>query len=31
MATNWVLSRRKYDLGAEADAVVDLFINGIGK
>ena len=29
MATNWVLSRRKYDLGAEADAVVDLFINGV--
>lgn len=30
MATNWVLSRRKYDLRAEADAVVDLFINGVG-
>ncbi len=29
MATNWVLSRRKYDLQAEADAVVDLFINGV--
>jgi TetR/AcrR family fatty acid metabolism transcriptional regulator len=29
MATNWVLSRRKYDLKAEADAVVDLFINGV--
>ena len=29
MATNWVLSRRRYDLGAEADAVVDLFINGV--
>ena len=29
MATNWVLSRRKYDLPAEADAVVDLFINGV--
>jgi TetR/AcrR family fatty acid metabolism transcriptional regulator len=29
MATNWVLSRRKYDLTAEADAVVDLFINGV--
>jgi TetR/AcrR family transcriptional regulator, fatty acid metabolism regulator protein len=28
-ATNWVLSRRKYDLSAEADAVVDLFINGV--
>ncbi|MFA5910090.1 MAG: TetR/AcrR family transcriptional regulator [Vicinamibacterales bacterium] len=31
MATNWMLSRRKYDLSAEADAVVDLFINGIGR
>ena len=29
MATNWVLSRRKYDLRAEADAVVDLFIHGV--
>ena len=29
MATNWVLSRRKYDLNAEADVVVDLFINGV--
>jgi len=29
MATNWVLSRRKYDLRVEADAVVDLFINGV--
>ena len=29
MATNWVLSRRKYDLSAEAEAVVDLFINGV--
>jgi TetR/AcrR family fatty acid metabolism transcriptional regulator len=29
MATNWVLSRRKYHLSAEADAVVDLFINGV--
>jgi len=31
MATNWMLSRRKYDLAAEADAVVDLLINGIGR
>ena len=29
MATNWVLSHRKYDLSVEADAVVDLFINGV--
>jgi TetR/AcrR family transcriptional regulator, fatty acid metabolism regulator protein len=31
MATNWMLSRRKYDLTAEADAVVDLFIHGVGR
>ena len=31
MATNWILSRRKYDLSAESDAVVDLFINGVGR
>ena len=30
MATNWMLSRRKYSLDGEADAVVDLFINGLG-
>ena len=30
MATNWVLSRRRYSLIAEADAVVDLFISGVG-
>lgn len=29
MATNWVLSRRKYDLSAEADAVADFFFNGV--
>jgi len=29
MATNWVLSRRKYDLNGEADAVVNLFIHGV--
>src|SRR6478672_2481898 len=28
MATNWILSRRRYSLEAEADTVVDLFING---
>ena len=28
MATNWILSRRRYSLEAEADAVVDFFING---
>ena len=30
MATNWVLSRRRYALAADADAIVDLFVNGIG-
>ncbi|MEW6322418.1 MAG: TetR/AcrR family transcriptional regulator [Acidobacteriota bacterium] len=29
MATNWILSRRRYALVNEADAVVDLFVNGI--
>jgi TetR/AcrR family fatty acid metabolism transcriptional regulator len=29
MATNWVLSRRKYSLGSEADAIVDLFVGGL--
>jgi TetR/AcrR family fatty acid metabolism transcriptional regulator len=28
MATNWILSRRRYSLEAEADGVVDFFING---
>jgi TetR/AcrR family fatty acid metabolism transcriptional regulator len=30
MATNWVLSKRRYSLVAEADAVVDLFVGGVG-
>lgn len=30
MATNWVLSKRRYSLIAEADAVVDLFVGGVG-
>jgi TetR/AcrR family fatty acid metabolism transcriptional regulator len=30
MATNWVLSRRRYSLPAEAEAVVDLFVGGMG-
>jgi len=29
MATNWILSRRRYDLASEADAVVNLFVNGL--
>src|SRR3954453_3335824 len=28
MATNWILSRRRYSLEADADTVVDLFIDG---
>jgi len=28
MATNWILSRRRYSLEADADPVVDLFLNG---
>jgi TetR/AcrR family fatty acid metabolism transcriptional regulator len=30
MATNWILSKRKYSLVAEADAIVDLFVRGVG-
>ena len=30
MATNWILSKRRYSLGGEADAIVDLFVRGIG-
>jgi TetR/AcrR family fatty acid metabolism transcriptional regulator len=30
MATNWILSRRKYSLAADADAVVDMFVGGLG-
>lgn len=29
MATNWILSRRRYSLAGEADTVVDLFLNGV--
>ena len=29
MATNWILSKRKYSLVAEADAIVDLFVRGV--
>jgi len=28
MATNWILSTRKYSLVSQADAIVDLFVNG---
>jgi TetR/AcrR family fatty acid metabolism transcriptional regulator len=30
MATNWILSRRKYALAGEADAIVDVFVGGLG-
>jgi TetR/AcrR family fatty acid metabolism transcriptional regulator len=30
MATNWILSRRKYSLVNEADVIVDLFVGGVG-
>jgi TetR/AcrR family fatty acid metabolism transcriptional regulator len=30
MATNWILTQRKYPLAAQADEVIDLFLNGIG-
>jgi TetR/AcrR family fatty acid metabolism transcriptional regulator len=30
MATNWILSRRKYALAGETDAIVDLFVGGVG-
>jgi TetR/AcrR family fatty acid metabolism transcriptional regulator len=29
MATNWILSKRRYSLAAEADAIVDLFVHGV--
>jgi TetR/AcrR family fatty acid metabolism transcriptional regulator len=29
MATNWILTRRRYALAADADAVVDLFVHGV--
>lgn len=28
MATNWILSRRRYSLESDADTVVDIFLNG---
>jgi TetR/AcrR family transcriptional regulator, fatty acid metabolism regulator protein len=29
MATNWILSRRRYTLAADVDAIVDMFVNGV--
>jgi TetR/AcrR family transcriptional regulator, fatty acid metabolism regulator protein len=31
MATNWILSRRRYSLAAQADTIVDLFVNGVAQ
>jgi TetR/AcrR family fatty acid metabolism transcriptional regulator len=31
MATNWILSRRRYSLVAEADAIVEVFVGGLAK
>jgi TetR/AcrR family fatty acid metabolism transcriptional regulator len=31
MATNWVISRRRYSLVAQAEPVVDLFLNGVSQ
>jgi len=31
MATNWMLSKRKYSLAAQAGEVVDLFVGGLGQ
>ena len=30
MATNWILTQRKYVLASQADEVIDLFLNGVG-
>jgi len=29
MATNWIISSRRYSLAADADAIVDLFVHGV--
>jgi TetR/AcrR family fatty acid metabolism transcriptional regulator len=31
MVTNWVLSKKRYNLVSMGDAVVDVFVNGIGR
>ena len=31
MATNWILSTRKYSLASQADAIVDVFVGGVAK
>jgi TetR/AcrR family fatty acid metabolism transcriptional regulator len=30
MATNWILTRRRYSLADQADELIDLFLNGVG-
>ena len=30
MATNWMLSHRRSSLAGDADAVVDVFVHGVG-
>lgn len=31
MATNWILTHRKYPLAAQADEVIELFLNGVAR
>jgi TetR/AcrR family fatty acid metabolism transcriptional regulator len=31
MATNWILSKRRYSLVAQADTIVDVFVNGVAR
>ena len=31
MATNWILTRRRYSLAAQADEVIDLFLHGVAR
>ena len=31
MATNWILSKRRYKLAPMADEVLDIFLNGVNK
>lgn len=31
MATNWVLSRKRYSLASNAEPLLDIFLNGVGK
>src|SRR5690242_20837713 len=30
MATNWILSKRRYSLANDSDTIVDLFVRGVG-